>query len=107
MRKYEPNPSAKLQIVTEFSKIRKLLTSKLDKRDFVRTEGGGAISLVNILVDDKTLFFNCENMRNLESGIIATGYDGSYGYIGLPLKFFKPEYERQILEQLYGRYGKR
>jgi hypothetical protein len=107
MRKYELKPGAKLQIVTEFNKIRKLLPGKLDKKDFVRTEGGGAVNLVNILIDGKTLFFNCENMGHLDEGIIATGYDGGYGYIGLPVKLFKPEYQKQILEQLDGRYVKR
>ena len=97
MKKYIPIPGVKPQMLTDFGTLNGLLDGAFSRENLVQTDGK-RLKVLNVGKKSKILYFIYDSPYDLENGIIATSYDGSY--IGLPIKTFKPEYQKQIMEQL-------
>ena len=104
MKKYVPIPGVKPQMLTDNGSLNGLLKGNFRCDHLVQTTGTN-MKVLEIGKKNKIIYFVCEHPRNLEDGIIATSFDGSY--IGLPLNTFRPEYQKQILEQVRERYDRR
>jgi len=79
------------------------LLEKFNQSKLVKLDGERPLQLIMVELNNKIFYFTYKNW-DMEHGIIATDYDGSLSYIGMPISHFKPEYKEEILKQVRERF---